>query len=71
MSTPQTLPEKPNLAPTLVPTSNKPKKTKAKVQEDSDSDLEGPIATQMLSFVMDDPDFDSEDSNAVSKSQVR
>ncbi|XP_018412269.1 PREDICTED: rab-like protein 6 [Nanorana parkeri] len=69
VSATQTLPEKPNLAPTLAPTSSKIKKAKVKVKENSDSDPEGPIATQMLSFVMDDPDFDSEDSNQVSKSQ--
>ncbi|XP_068105055.1 rab-like protein 6 isoform X2 [Hyperolius riggenbachi] len=66
---PQSRPEKKDPTPTLAPTSGKPKKPKAKVQEDSDSDQEGPIATQMLSFVMDDPDFDSEDSNRVPKSQ--
>ncbi|KAM5145904.1 rab-like protein 6 isoform 2-T5 [Mantella aurantiaca] len=69
VSTNQTHSEKLNTAPTLAPTSSKPKKTKVKVQEDSDSDQEGPIATQMLSFVMDDPDFDSEDSNHVPKTQ--
>uniref|UniRef100_A0A8C5PND9 RAB, member RAS oncogene family like 6 n=1 Tax=Leptobrachium leishanense TaxID=445787 RepID=A0A8C5PND9_9ANUR len=37
------------------------------VLEETDSDLEGPIATQMLSFVMDDPDFDSEDSSRDTK----
>ncbi|XP_048414923.1 rab-like protein 6 [Stegostoma tigrinum] len=31
--------------------------------ESSESDLEGPIAKQLLSFVMDDPDFESDDSN--------
>ncbi|KAM5300510.1 rab-like protein 6 [Ctenodactylus gundi] len=30
----------------------------------SESDLEGPIAAQMLSFVMDDPDFESDESDA-------
>uniref|UniRef100_A0A8C5X5I6 RAB, member RAS oncogene family like 6 n=1 Tax=Malurus cyaneus samueli TaxID=2593467 RepID=A0A8C5X5I6_9PASS len=35
--------------------------------EESDSDQEGPIATQMLSFVMDDPDFESEDSESQKK----
>ncbi|XP_040180419.1 rab-like protein 6 [Rana temporaria] len=69
VSAPQTHPEKPVSAPTLVPTSSKSKKAKVKVQEESESDQEGPIATQMLSFVMDDPDFDSEDSNPVPKSQ--
>ncbi|XP_041428205.1 rab-like protein 6 isoform X2 [Xenopus laevis] len=40
---------------------------KASTKEESDSDQEGPIANQMLSFVMDDPDFDSEDSSHVPK----
>lgn len=31
--------------------------------EDSDTDPEAPVARQMLSFVMDDPDFDSEASD--------
>lgn len=31
--------------------------------EDSDSDPEAPVAQQMLSFVMDDPDFESEASD--------
>ncbi|XP_062815192.1 rab-like protein 6 isoform X1 [Anolis carolinensis] len=34
---------------------------------ESESDPEGPIATQMLSFVMDDPDFESEESDAQRK----
>ncbi|KAG9470423.1 hypothetical protein GDO78_017828 [Eleutherodactylus coqui] len=68
-SVPQTHPEKPNTAPASSQPSSKAKKNKAKVQEDSDSDLEGPIATQMLSFVMDDPDFDSEDSVRVTKAK--
>ncbi|XP_072287282.1 rab-like protein 6 isoform X2 [Pyxicephalus adspersus] len=66
---PQSYPDNSDPAPTLAPTSSKYKKAKANIQEDSDSDQEGPVATQMLSFVMDDPDFDSEDSNHVSKSQ--
>ncbi|XP_041049444.1 rab-like protein 6 isoform X2 [Carcharodon carcharias] len=40
---------------------NKPKTREYK--DSSDSDLEGPIAKQLLSFVMDDPDFESDDSN--------
>lgn len=36
-------------------------------ESSSDSDLEGPIAAQMLSFVMDDPDFESEDSDSRKK----
>ncbi|XP_071981616.1 rab-like protein 6 isoform X2 [Engystomops pustulosus] len=63
---PQTQPLKLN---TSSQPSSKGKKTKAKLEEDSDSDPEGPIATQMLSFVMDDPDFDSEDSAPVSKAK--
>lgn len=31
--------------------------------EDSDTDHEAPVAQQMLSFVMDDPDFESEASD--------
>ncbi|CAJ0940448.1 unnamed protein product, partial [Ranitomeya imitator] len=65
-SAPQTRPEKQDTLPTSSQ-SIRVKKSKAKAQEDSDSDPEGPIAKQMLSFVMDDPDFDSEDSNQVSK----
>lgn len=66
-SVPQTHLVKQNTVPTSI--QPKAKKNKAKVQEDSDSDLEGPIATQMLSFVMDDPDFDSEDSTRVTKAK--
>ncbi|KAM4020754.1 rab-like protein 6 isoform 2-T2 [Anomaloglossus baeobatrachus] len=68
-SAPQSRPEKQVTAPTLSHPAGKAKKAKAKAQEDSESDPEGPIATQMLSFVMDDPDFDSEDSNQVSKTK--
>ncbi|NXO49528.1 RABL6 protein, partial [Aramus guarauna] len=45
----------------------KQKVVKEEKPEDSDSDQEGPIATQMLSFVMDDPDFESEDSDSQKK----
>ncbi|KFP88166.1 Rab-like 6, partial [Acanthisitta chloris] len=48
----------------LVP---KQKVVKEEKPEESDSDQEGPIATQMLSFVMDDPDFESEDSDSQKK----
>ncbi|XP_040298304.1 rab-like protein 6 isoform X2 [Bufo bufo] len=64
-----TRPEKQDTLPSSGQPSGKAKKNKAKHQEDSDSDQEGPIATQMLSFVMDDPDFDSEDSAPVSKAK--
>ncbi|XP_056313255.1 rab-like protein 6 isoform X2 [Danio aesculapii] len=36
-------------------------KTGGTVEADSDSDREAPVAQQMLSFVMDDPDFESEE----------
>ncbi|NWX24031.1 RABL6 protein, partial [Aegotheles bennettii] len=45
----------------------KQKVVKEEKPEESDSDQEGPIATQMLSFVMDDPDFESEDSDSQRK----
>ncbi|NXU51212.1 RABL6 protein, partial [Turnix velox] len=47
--------------------SLKQKVVKEEKLEESDSDQEGPIATQMLSFVMDDPDFESEDSDSQKK----
>ncbi|XP_074916620.1 rab-like protein 6 isoform X5 [Chelonoidis abingdonii] len=43
------------------------KGSKEEMLEESDSDQEGPIATQMLSFVMDDPDFESEESDSQRK----
>ncbi|XP_021269309.1 rab-like protein 6 isoform X2 [Numida meleagris] len=45
----------------------KQKVVKDEKPEESDSDQEGPIATQMLSFVMDDPDFESEESDSQRK----
>ncbi|XP_042734640.1 rab-like protein 6 isoform X3 [Lagopus leucura] len=45
----------------------KQKVVKDEEPEESDSDQEGPIATQMLSFVMDDPDFESEESDSQRK----
>ncbi|NXK51279.1 RABL6 protein, partial [Chauna torquata] len=45
----------------------KQKVVKEEKPEESDSDQEGPIATQMLSFVMDDPDFESEESDSQRK----
>ncbi|NXR31197.1 RABL6 protein, partial [Zosterops hypoxanthus] len=47
--------------------ASKEKVVKEEKPEESDSDQEGPIATQMLSFVMDDPDFESEDSDSQKK----
>nr|XP_006117407.1 rab-like protein 6 isoform X1 [Pelodiscus sinensis] len=46
---------------------SKPKGSKEEKPVESDSDREGPIATQMLSFVMDDPDFESEESDSQRK----
>ncbi|CAO2598286.1 Rab-like protein 6 [Lemmus lemmus] len=42
--------------------SHRPQEGKDK-QVSSESDPEGPIAAQMLSFVMDDPDFESDESD--------
>uniref|UniRef100_A0A8C4SCT0 RAB, member RAS onco family like 6 n=1 Tax=Erpetoichthys calabaricus TaxID=27687 RepID=A0A8C4SCT0_ERPCA len=53
----------PALNPLPANTLNPPAKVKGKAEEvvSSDSDLEGPVAKQILSFVMDDPDFDSDE----------
>ncbi|KAE8291595.1 Rab-like protein 6 GTP-binding protein Parf Rab-like protein 1 [Larimichthys crocea] len=54
---------------TLTPTAEQParhqgkKKGNSPKAEDSDTDPEAPVAQQMLSFVMDDPDFESEASD--------
>nr|XP_043882184.1 rab-like protein 6 isoform X2 [Solea senegalensis] len=51
---------------TLLPAAAPPsrhqskKKTSAAKVDESDTDAETPVAQQMLSFVMDDPDFESE-----------
>ncbi|XP_026176733.1 rab-like protein 6 isoform X2 [Mastacembelus armatus] len=53
----------------LTPAAEQParhqgrKKGNTPKAEDSDSDPEAPVAQQMLSFVMDDPDFESEASD--------
>lgn len=39
--------------------------------EDSDTDPEAPVAQQMLSFVMDDPDFESEASDTPKIAKVK
>lgn len=47
------------------------KKTGGAAQpESSDSDHGGPVAQQMLSFVMDDPDFESEDPETTKVKKV-
>lgn len=43
--------------------SRRPAEGKEEPASSSESDPEGPIAAQMLSFVMDDPDFESEESD--------
>ncbi|KAF3696218.1 Rab-like protein 6 GTP-binding protein Parf Partner of ARF Rab-like protein 1 [Channa argus] len=54
---------------TLTPAAEQPARRKGKKNgnapkaEDSDTDPEAPVAQQMLSFVMDDPDFESEASD--------
>ncbi|KAK7933616.1 hypothetical protein WMY93_004512 [Mugilogobius chulae] len=52
------------LTPAVDQTTRQQSKKKSNVSKaDSDSDPEAPVAQQMLSFVMDDPDFDSEASD--------
>ncbi|XP_024115909.1 rab-like protein 6 isoform X1 [Oryzias melastigma] len=53
---------------TLTPAAEQPARPQNKKKgpskaEDSDTDPEAPVAQQMLSFVMDDPDFESEASD--------
>ncbi|XP_043966608.1 rab-like protein 6 isoform X1 [Gambusia affinis] len=54
---------------TLTPAAEPPARQQARKKgstpraEDSDTDPEAPVAQQMLSFVMDDPDFESEASD--------
>ncbi|XP_028270145.1 rab-like protein 6 isoform X2 [Parambassis ranga] len=54
---------------TLTPAAEQPARQQGKKKgitpkaEDSDTDPEAPVAQQMLSFVMDDPDFESEASD--------
>ncbi|XP_024858117.1 rab-like protein 6 isoform X1 [Kryptolebias marmoratus] len=54
---------------TLIPAAEQPgrhqsrKKGSTPKTDDSDTDPEAPVAQQMLSFVMDDPDFESEASD--------
>lgn len=59
-----------------VQPAHHPGKTKGNTPgaEDSDTDHEAPVAQQMLSFVMDDPDFESEASDTpqiMKVSQIR
>ncbi|XP_074527360.1 rab-like protein 6 isoform X2 [Halichoeres trimaculatus] len=60
---------------TLTPTAEQPTRHQSKKKggtpkaEDSDTDPEAPVAQQMLSFVMDDPDFESEASDTPKKAK--
>lgn len=63
---------------TLTPTAEQPisrqqgkNKGAAPKAEDSDTDTETPVAQQMLSFVMDDPDFESDISDTPQVTKVR
>uniref|UniRef100_A0A670YI10 Rab-like protein 6 n=1 Tax=Pseudonaja textilis TaxID=8673 RepID=A0A670YI10_PSETE len=49
------------------PEARPPAAPSASKQQESGSDSEGPFAVQMLSFVMDDPDFESEESESQRK----
>ncbi|XP_055456025.1 rab-like protein 6 isoform X1 [Psammomys obesus] len=54
----------PELSSIKPPTDGAPRPQEGKdKQVSSESDPEGPIAAQMLSFVMDDPDFESDESD--------
>ncbi|XP_028989629.1 rab-like protein 6 isoform X2 [Betta splendens] len=60
---------------TLTPASEQHTRPQSKKKggtpkaEESDSDLEAPVAQQMLSFVLDDPDFESEASDTPKKAK--
>ncbi|XP_034728590.1 rab-like protein 6 isoform X3 [Etheostoma cragini] len=66
---PKVAPKGPSISLTLTPAAEQPpqhparKKGVAARAEESDSEPEAPVAQQMLSFVMDDPDFESEASD--------
>ncbi|XP_038637585.1 rab-like protein 6 isoform X2 [Scyliorhinus canicula] len=49
--------------PKRTETTGQSKSKTQEYMESSESDPEGPIAKQLLSFIMDDPDFESDDSN--------
>lgn len=62
---------------TLTPAAEQPARPQGKKKgstpkaEDSDTDPEAPVAQQMLSFVMDDPDFESEASDTPKIAKVK
>lgn len=61
---------------TLTPAAEQPARQQGRKKgspprpEDSDTDPEAPVAQQMLSFVMDDPDFESEASDTPKIAEV-
>lgn len=62
---------------TLTPAAEQPARHQGKKKgstpkaEDSDSDPDAPVAQQMLSFVLDDPDFESEASDTPKTAKVK
>lgn len=62
---------------TLTPAAKQPglnqsrKKGNTLKGEDSDTDPETPVAQQMLSFIMDDPEFESEASDTPKITKVK
>lgn len=64
---PATLPGKRASLPSAVTSTRSArhgkKKGGAAESDSSDTDLEAPVAKQLLSFIMDDPDFESEGSD--------
>ncbi|XP_066569235.1 rab-like protein 6 [Amia ocellicauda] len=60
----------PSLSPAQPARHPHKKKGGAMEAESSDTDPEGPVAKQMLSFIMDDPDFDSEESDNQIKKDI-
>lgn len=53
------------------PQAQSSKKGGPRKAEDSDSDPDAPVAQQLLSFVMDDPDFESEASDTPRIAKVK
>lgn len=59
------------MTPAEAPSQQGKKKGAPPRAEDSDTDPDAPVAQQLLSFVMDDPDFESEASDTPRISKVR
>lgn len=58
------------LAQPVKPSKRKEEKKAPTQAESSDTDGDAPVAKQMLSFVMDDPDFESEESDTQKAAKV-